>query len=117
LDFLGIDARTLGGGLGALVALLALAYRGWQLVKQDSRGDKVDDRVNQFTSQLSVQLDKAILRADALQAAYNQLQSQYADAIAKLAAAQARAEFLAAENQQLRTDLGNVRDRLAKGPQ
>lgn len=113
--FEGIDPAKVGGVGGALIILAGLLYAAWQRVKQDGKGDNVDARVNQFTSQLQAQLDKAIARADTLQVAYNQLQVECAKTAAQLAATQTRAEFLAAENQRLQQDLQVLRQRLSSG--
>lgn len=112
-----IDAVTqIGGGA---VGIAGISYVIWKLygqiksdVKQDAKGDKVDDRINNFTTQLQAQLDKAIVRSDNLQVAFNQLQKECNIVSAQLATAQARAEFLAKENQDLRDELGAMRGRI-----
>jgi uncharacterized membrane-anchored protein YhcB (DUF1043 family) len=113
MDWLGIDPKTLGTGAAAVLALLAIVYNAFKILKQDAKGDKVDDRVNQFTTQLQAQLDKAIARSDKLQVDYNSLQAEFAKVSSQLAVAQARAEFLATQNLQLSTDLQNLRGRVA----
>lgn len=107
--FDGIDLKALGGVGGILAVLAALLYKGVQILKQDQKGEKVDERVDKFTASLQVQLDKAIARADKINADFAALQKECAGVSAQLAAAQARAEFLAGENQRLREDLQNLR--------
>lgn len=100
--------KVVGGGGG----IAAISYVAWQFykliksdVKQDAKGDNVDARISAFTSTLQTQLDKAITRADNLQFELSKLQITNADLSSKNSTAQARAEFLASENQRLRDEL------------
>lgn len=108
MDFTNLEKSTLGAVLTGIVALPFVAYKVWQMVKQDTKGDNVDARIQQFTSSLQTQLDKAIERSDKLQVAYNAV-------VSELASAKVRAEFLATENERLRQDLQFLRDKAQKG--
>lgn len=97
------------GGLGAAATALVFGgYKIWQTLKQDSKGDNVDARIQQFTSTLQTQLDKAIARTDVLQTSYNAV-------VSELASAKARAEVLAIQNGDLLRELQGLRAQTTKG--
>lgn len=106
----------IGGGAGGFAAI---SYVGWKLyqliksdVKQDNKGDKVDAGFDKLTTQLQIQLDKAIARSDTMQAQFSQLQKECAIVSAQLATAQARTEFLAKENDRLSGENSNLKSEL-----
>lgn len=109
------------GGL-QVTGVAGISFVVWKLyalikndVKSDNKGDNVDARIAAFTATLQTQLDKAIARSDSLSTQLNKLQAENAVLVSQIATAQARAEFLAAENTQLRADLTNLRGRLTSG--
>lgn len=93
---------TWGGILAGLGAAGAMLYKLWRDNKSEAKGDNVDERIERFTSALQAQLDKAILRADALQTSYNAV-------VLELASAKARAETLAYQNERLLEELQTLR--------
>lgn len=105
-DFAG-NTITIGSIATGILALPYIIYKTWRGLKSDNRGDDVDGRITAFTSTIQAQLDKALSRAD-------QLQKDYADVVSKLATAQARAEYLAQENELMRAELQKLRDTAAK---
>ena len=112
-----IDPIVQGGGIaGGIAVLVGIIYKFYQTFKNDStsaaKGDNVDARISAFTTTLQAQLDKAIARADTLQASLVTLQIENGKLAAQVATAQARAELLAQENIQLRADLASLRGRI-----
>lgn len=95
------DGTILGGILAGVAAAGGILYKLWQGIKQDTKGDNVDERIEKFTSTIQNQLDKTQAKFDALQATYTSV-------AAELAGTKVRAETLADENIRLRNELQQI---------
>ena len=71
-----------------LVALPYIVYKVYQSLKQDSKGDNVDARIESFTKTLQTSLDKAITRIDSLNVERTGLVAENAVLKAKLTIAE-----------------------------
>lgn len=86
------------GGLGVLAYIL---WQVWtkvrQQLKEDSKGQKIDDRIDSYTEKLQKTADNLITRLDTLQTQNNDLVFKSAQLSAQLAIAQSEAADLKTE--------------------
>lgn len=93
--------KSFGGTVAALGVIAAVIWRSWIMVKtqmkEDSKGAKLDERLDSYTDNLQKTVDKLVTKIETLQTQNNDLVMKSAQMSAELVVAHAEAEDLKAK--------------------
>lgn len=82
-------------GIGVIAFVIWQSYlKVKQQMKEDSKGDKIDDRIDKYATNLQTTVDKLILKIDDLQKSRDSLVTQCAQLTADLTIAKHEADSL-----------------------